>query len=560
MSLYSSSNSPKWTNSSSSNDYNNSHHRNSGNKYTAFNDRPNISKRIRTDETYPYRRGNFSSPPQPLYPSLDDEPQSLKPRPSLSERLGLKNDDSDENEDESTPYSPSHTITKTSIALPMPPSTASSSIHSKQQGPTHLTLDERIIRNPQLSLLESTLSASSVDRKSIMDLLGDHTSEDEEEEIADDENQPYSPSQLDSTTMEQVSHQLRTKPMSLQQPPQQHVYVPPPTKSTVVPTISTSNTTTINGTMHQSELNNDIDYRKPTTSNSYARHHRHGHVHHKHHRNHHKKNDETHENPNNQNQSLSTSSTDLIPSSQHHHQKQQQQQNQQQLSKKTSSTVQQQIPLTFHGLSMLSSTSDEPRSIPIHGEAPVVDPRIKIYSNRLKSKVRQLCLERLEQSKSTIEKVQLNNELDTLVECHGKRLYWYRVICFLQNIQTQPKTSSSYIKELNKLLILTPTLSKLLKVKQRYPKKIPIDEISSVVDPRIGNQFYLKSQKIIMKSLQYTLIDNNTETSNGEDIESQSQAQLQIHDGDNSDNDPNENDFDREEMDIEEEEDQNDEE
>ncbi|CAF1595965.1 unnamed protein product, partial [Didymodactylos carnosus] len=258
-----------------------------------------------------------------------------------------------------------------------------------------------------------------------------------------------------------------------------------------------------------------------------------------------------------QNKLSSSTSTDLVPSPQQHHH---------QLSKRTSATHQ--TPLTFHGLPMISSAADEPRQIPIHGEAPVVDPRIKIYSNRLKSKVRQLCLERLEQSKSNSDRAQLFDELDTLVECHGKRLYWYRVICFLQNIQTQPKACSSYIRELNKLLILTPTLSKLLKVKQRYPKKIPIDDVSPLVDPRINSSFYLKPQSILMKSLQYDSLDVDKPILDSEDIQSQpymQQPQQHPNENDDSENDMNENDFDQEEMDIEEEEeeregDQNDEE
>ncbi|CAF1369996.1 unnamed protein product [Adineta steineri] len=128
------------------------------------------------------------------------------------------------------------------------------------------------------------------------------------------------------------------------------------------------------------------------------------------------------------------------------------------------------------------------RIIPIHGECTGVDPRLKIHSARLRAKVRQLVLERLSTNDLT-DRTEVLEELDHLVESHGRRLYWYRVICFLQNISltnNTPKQMHYYLKEVSKLLVLTPTLSKILKIKQKYPKEIPIDPLQEQIinDPR----------------------------------------------------------------------------
>jgi len=128
------------------------------------------------------------------------------------------------------------------------------------------------------------------------------------------------------------------------------------------------------------------------------------------------------------------------------------------------------------------------RMIPIHGECTGVDPRLRIHSARLRSKVRQLVLERLS-TNDLIDRNEVLEELDHLVESHGRRLYWYRVICFLQNISltnNTPKQINYYLREVSKLLVLTPTLSKILKIKQKYPKTIPIDttEEQTINDPR----------------------------------------------------------------------------
>ena len=63
------------------------------------------------------------------------------------------------------------------------------------------------------------------------------------------------------------------------------------------------------------------------------------------------------------------------------------------------------------------------------------------------------------------------------------------MICFLQNISltnNTPKQVHYYLKEVSKLLVLTPTLSKILKIKQKYPKAIPIDRTDEQIldDPR----------------------------------------------------------------------------
>ena len=127
--------------------------------------------------------------------------------------------------------------------------------------------------------------------------------------------------------------------------------------------------------------------------------------------------------------------------------------------------------------------------IPIQGECTsVVDPRLRIHSARLHSKVRQLVLDRLA-SNETLDRNEILEELDHLVESHGRRLYWYRVICFLQNISLTNNTSKQihhYFKELSKLLVLPPTISKLLKIKQKYPKSIPIHSVEeqTSADPR----------------------------------------------------------------------------
>jgi len=86
--------------------------------------------------------------------------------------------------------------------------------------------------------------------------------------------------------------------------------------------------------------------------------------------------------------------------------------------------------------------------IPIHGECTGVDPRLRIHSARLRSKVRQLVLERLS-TNDLIDRNEVLEELDHLVESHGRRLYWYRVICFLQNISltnNSPKQIHYYLK------------------------------------------------------------------------------------------------------------------
>ena len=74
----------------------------------------------------------------------------------------------------------------------------------------------------------------------------------------------------------------------------------------------------------------------------------------------------------------------------------------------------------------------------------------------------------------SIDRNEILEELDHLVESHGRRLCWYRVICFLQNISlpnNSPKQIHSYLKALSRLLILTPTICKLLKIKQKIPKQ-----------------------------------------------------------------------------------------
>lgn len=150
------------------------------------------------------------------------------------------------------------------------------------------------------------------------------------------------------------------------------------------------------------------------------------------------------------------------------------------------------------------SNSNNCRIIPIHGECTGVDPRLRIHSARLRAKVRQLVLERLS-TNDLIDKNEVLEEIDHLVESHGRRLYWYRVICFLQNISltnNTPKQIHYYLKELSKLLVLTPNISKILKIKQKYPKTIPIDplEIQTINDPRSKT---FKMNTIHLKSLRY---------------------------------------------------------
>jgi hypothetical protein len=144
------------------------------------------------------------------------------------------------------------------------------------------------------------------------------------------------------------------------------------------------------------------------------------------------------------------------------------------------------------------------RIIPIHGECTGVDPRLRIHSARLRLKVRQLVLERLS-TNDLIDRNEVLEELDHLVESHGRRLYWYRVICFLQNISltnNTPKQIHYYLKEVSKLLVLTPTISKILKLKQKYPKIIPIDTIDEQIihDPRSKN---FTRNNIHLKLLRY---------------------------------------------------------
>ena len=145
------------------------------------------------------------------------------------------------------------------------------------------------------------------------------------------------------------------------------------------------------------------------------------------------------------------------------------------------------------------------RVIPIHGESTtVIDPRLRIYSSRLRSKVRQLVLERLSSDDSS-NRNEFHEELEHLVECHGRSLYWYRVICFLQNISlttNSPKQIQYYFKELSRLLVLTPNISKILKIKQKYPKIIPFEskKSSSLTDPRSKS---FQSRFIRYQHLQY---------------------------------------------------------
>lgn len=292
---------------------------------------------------------NWNSTKKHILPSNGAEYSSptKRSRPSLSQRLGLT-DDSDQSDGE--PYSPSD----------------DNNLLESQQ---------RIIRQPQASLRESTLITSSQPAKHILELLKD----DDEDE--DEENEAYSPSQLDPATMDEVSHQLKSVSQPLPIIPTS--YVPPPTSTNT----------------HQQ----DIDYRekKKTTENPIA---------------------------------------------------------------------------------------NTCRIIPVHSDCPGVDPRLRIYSARLRSKVRQLVIERLS-TNEPIDRNEILEELDHLVESHGRRLYWYRVICFLQNISLTNNSSKQihyYLKEVSKLLVLTPNISRILKIKQKYPKTIPTDTIDEqmLTDPR----------------------------------------------------------------------------
>ena len=138
--------------------------------------------------TLPSANGDYASP-------------TKRSRPSVSQRLGLT-DESDQSDGE--PYSPSD----------------DNSMETQQ----------RIIRQPQASLRESTLIATGQPSKAILELLKDDDEDEDEEEEID----AYSPSQLDPATMDEVSDQLKVN--------QPAAYVPP----------TTSNT-------HQQE---DVDYRQ----------------------------------------------------------------------------------------------------------------------------------------------------------------------------------------------------------------------------------------------------------------------------------------------------------
>ena len=122
-------------------------------------------------------------------------------RPSVSQRLGLT-DESDQSDGE--PYSPSDD--------------------------TSIDTHQRIIRQPQASLRESTLISTGQPAKAILELLKDDDEDEEEEDDEEEEEvEAYSPSQLDPATMDEVSHQLKGNPTST--PPAS--YVPPPVSSHV---------------------------------------------------------------------------------------------------------------------------------------------------------------------------------------------------------------------------------------------------------------------------------------------------------------------------------------
>ena len=122
-------------------------------------------------------------------------------RPSLSQRLGLP-DESDQSDDE--PYSPS----------------------DEQQFPS--STEQKIIRQPQASLRESTLISTGQPSKAILDLLQE---DDEDEDEEEEEEEAYSPSQLDPATMDEVSDQLKGMKKSstptASVPPVLTSYIPP---------------------------------------------------------------------------------------------------------------------------------------------------------------------------------------------------------------------------------------------------------------------------------------------------------------------------------------------
>lgn len=88
---------------------------------------------------------------------------------------------------------------------------------------TTIETQQRIIRQPQASLRESTLISTGQPSKAILELLKDDDEDEEEEEV-----EAYSPSQLDPATMDEVSHQLKAKPSITITPAK---YVPPPVLS-----------------------------------------------------------------------------------------------------------------------------------------------------------------------------------------------------------------------------------------------------------------------------------------------------------------------------------------
>lgn len=148
------------------------------------------------------------------------------------------------------------------------------------------------------------------------------------------------------------------------------------------------------------------------------------------------------------------------------------------------------------------------RTIPSHVECSnLVDPRLRIHSARLRSKVRQMVMERLSK-KSSHDRNEILKEVDHLVECHGRRFYWYRVIRFLQNVSlsnNSPRQMRESLRELSRLLVLTPKIAKLLKIKQKHPKLIPIESPSTENkdisrDPR-SRQFSTKLTR--MKLIDY---------------------------------------------------------
>jgi hypothetical protein len=143
---------------------------------------------------YPSTESNWNSTKKhPIISNGEYSSPTKRSRPSLSQRLGIP-DDSDQSDGE--PYSPSD----------------DNSIETQQ----------RIIRQPQASLRESTLISTGQPSKAILELLKDDD-EDEEEE----EEEAYSPSQLDPATMDEVSHQLKGINEPSTSAPQPASYVPP---------------------------------------------------------------------------------------------------------------------------------------------------------------------------------------------------------------------------------------------------------------------------------------------------------------------------------------------